>query len=176
MIGTAGFDVGPAAGGDDLDEITFTVSYTENAAWYSGIPDGMWGENGAVNGNGQQMAIADTYLNPDGLTWSTPQMWSISSEITHHFSPEFSGSLEGGYAQVDWNNVTRTALVSNSQSWIVGVVAHWDPVKNLDFEFELLYQDTNTNQPNGFIPGFTNPSWQSQANGFASRFEITRSW
>ena len=37
-----------------------------------------------------------------------------------------------------------SSVVSNSQSWLAGVVAHWDPVKNLDFEFELLYQDTTT--------------------------------
>jgi hypothetical protein len=158
------------------DEITFTGAYTQNAGWYSGIPDGMWGENGAVNGNGQQMAIADTYLNPNGVTWSKPEMWTISSEVTHHFSPEFTASLEGSYGQVHWTNLTTTSMVSDSTSWLAGVVAHWDPVKNLDFEFELLYQDTHTDTPNGFIPGFTNPTWQSRADGFAARFEVTRSW
>ena len=34
--------------------------------------------------------------------------------------------------------------VSNSTTWLIGGVAHWDPVKNLDFEFELLYQSTTT--------------------------------
>jgi hypothetical protein len=158
------------------DEITVTGSWTQNAAWYSGFPDGMWGEEGAVNGNGQQMAIADTYLNPNGVTWSKPTMWTVSSEITHHFSPEFSGSLEGSYGQVHWSNLTANSLVSNSYSWLGGVVAHWDPVKNLDFEFELLYQYANTSQPNGFIPGFTNPTWQKVGDGFAARFEVTRSW
>jgi len=158
------------------DEITVTGAYTQNAAWYSGIPDGMWGENGAVNGNGQQMAIADTYLNPNGKTWSKPIMWSVSSEVTHHFSPEFSGSLEGSYAQVRWDNTTKEALVSNSYSWLAGVVAHWDPVKNLDFEFELLYQYANTQQPNGFIKNTTNPTWVKVGDGFAARFEVTRSW
>ena len=158
------------------DEITVTGAWTENAAWYSGIPDGMWGENGAVNGNGQQMAIADTYLNPNGVTWSKPTDWSVASEITHHFSPEFSGSLEGSYGQVRWTNTTATAMVSNSNTWLGGVVAHWDPVKNLDFEFELLYQYANTLQPNGFVPGATNTSWQRVGDGFAARFEVTRSW
>jgi hypothetical protein len=158
------------------DEITFTGAWTQNAAWYSGIPDGMWGEEGAVNGNGQQMAIADTYLNPDGVTWSKPTIWSVSSEVTHHFSPEFSGSLEGSYGQVRWTNLTPTSMVSNSNTWLAGVVAHWDPVKNLDFEFELLYQYATTVQPNGFIPGFTNPAWVKVGDGFAARFEVTRSW
>ena len=66
-------------------------------------------------------------------------------------------------------------MVSNSNSWLAGVVAHWDPVKNLDFEFELLYQDTKTDQPNGFIPA-TKPRLAESRDGFAARFEVTRSW
>ena len=155
------------------DEITFTGAYTENAAWYSGLPDGMWGENGAVNGNGQQMALADTYLNYDGMTWATPEIWSVTSEITHHFSPEFSGSLEGSYGQVLWHGTNDTSMVSNSYTWLAGAVAHWDPVKNLDFEFELLYQYAHTDQPLGFVQ---NQPWQSVGDGFAARFEVTRSW
>jgi hypothetical protein len=170
------------------DEITFTGAYTENAAWFSGFPDGMWGEEGMVNGNGQQMAIADTYENPDG-SWATPKMWTVSSEITHHFSPEFSGSLEGSYGQVRWDGTDALSVVSNSYSWLGGVVAHWDPVKNLDFEFEALYQYAHTDQPLGFLPAGAcnatgcaanvagaNPTWHSVGSGFAARFEVTRSW
>ena len=78
----------------------------------------MWGENGAVNGNGQQMALADTYLNHDGMTWATPKIWSVTSEITHHFSPEFCGSLEGSYGQVLWHGTNDTSMVSNSYTWL----------------------------------------------------------
>jgi hypothetical protein len=155
------------------DEITVTGAYTEHAAWFSGLPDAMWGENGAVNGNGQQMALADTYLNYDGKTWAKPKIWSVTSEVTHHFSPEFSGSLEGSYGQVRWSGTNATSMVSDSKTWLTGVVAHWDPVKNLDFEFELLYQRSTTDQPLGFVK---NQPWQSLGDGFASRFEVTRSW
>jgi hypothetical protein len=46
-----------------------------------------------------------------------------------------------------------------------------------DFEFEVLYQNTFTDQPNGFVaaPG-TNATWQPRADGFATRFEVTRNW
>ena len=30
------------------DNILVTGAYTQNAVWYSGLPDGMWGENGQV--------------------------------------------------------------------------------------------------------------------------------
>jgi hypothetical protein len=181
------------------DEITITGAYTENAAWYSGIPDGLWGEEGAVNGNGQQMAIGDIYENPlsfscasssssssssSGPTgcasWARPDIWTVTSEFTHHFTPQFSGSLEGSYGQVHWSGTTPLSMVSDSTSWLVGVVAHWAPVTNLDFEFELLYQDTWTDQPNGWLKGTSsdgfNQSWAKEADGFATRFEITRSW
>ena len=36
------------------------------ATWYSGLSDGMWGENGAINGNGQAMFLAGYGLNNDG--------------------------------------------------------------------------------------------------------------
>jgi len=159
------------------DEITFTGAYTEHSAWYSGIGDGMWGLEWGQEAyqNGEQQAAGDTYENPTG-TWAKPKMWSASSEVTHHFSPEFSGSLEGGYSQIRWTGTDITSMVSNGDYWLAGVVAHWDPVKNLDFEFELLYSYSTTQQPNGFVPGATNPVWQKVGDGFAARFEVTRSW
>ena len=81
------------------DQILLTGAYSQNAGWYSGFPDGMWGENGAVNGNGQQLALADTYFDPNGNgglgSWSTPTAWSISAEFDHHFNEQFTASLEG---------------------------------------------------------------------------------
>ena len=64
------------------DKFLVTGAYTQNAAWYSGLPDGMGGELGTVNGNGQQMALADTYLNSDGHDFATPRIWSVSAEFT----------------------------------------------------------------------------------------------
>jgi len=157
------------------DDILFTGSYTRNAAWYSGLPDGMWGENGAVNGNGQQMALADTALNPDGVTWATPTAWSVSATLDHHFSPEFTLSPEASYGEVNWSGTNATSMVSNSTTWLAGAVAHWDPVKAIDFEFELLYQNTHTSTPNGFLPT-SNLTWQPNADGFAARFEVTRNF
>jgi hypothetical protein len=158
------------------DDILVTGSYTENAAWYSGLPDAMWGEDGAVNGNGQAMALFDTYANPDGFGWATPKAWSVQGEMDHHFSPQFSLSPLLGYGEVNWTGTDATSVVSNSTSWIAGVVGHWDPVTNLDFEIEVLYQDSHTDQPNGYSAINSGHPWVSQGDGFATRFEITRSW
>ncbi len=156
------------------DQILVTGSYTENAAWYSGLPDGMWGENGAVNGNGQQMPLADTYYNAVSNTWEAPHAWSVSAEFDHTFNPEFTASLEGSVGGVNWNGQNSATAVSNATSWLVGGVAHYDPVKNLDFEFELLYQNSQTNRPNSFTTA--GAGYNGNADGAAARFEITRSW
>ena len=160
------------------DKFLVTGAWTQNAVWYSGLPDAMDGELGMTNGNGQQMALADTYENPTGNSFATPMIWSVSAEIDHHFSPQFVGSLEGSYGQVRWTGTDFSSVVSNSNSWLVGVVAHWIPVTNLDFEFETLYQQSQTQTPNGFIAGApgTNLTFQGRGDGFESRFEVTRNW
>jgi len=180
------------------DTFLITGAYSQNAVWFSGLPDGMWGENGMVNGNGQQMAMSDTYLyvDDDGAThWLTPTAWSISATMTHNFTPEFSLSPVASYGQVNWSGVGGSVdgspafpTVSNSRTWLAGLVGHWDPVKNLDFEMEVLYQDTSTSQPAGFIGAPTgecasfhnstgaNCSWNGNASGFAARFEMTRNF
>jgi hypothetical protein len=64
------------------------------------------------------------------------------------------------------------------------VVAHWDPVPLLDFEVDLLYQDTHQSTPGNWGPGIivsngvvTSPAaFKSESAGFAGRVEITRSW
>ena len=92
------------------DQILVTGAYSQNAAWYSGLPDAMWGENGAVNGNGQAMAMADTYYN--GIGWQTPDAWSVSAEFDHTFNPEFTGSLEGSIGGINWGSGNSLSAVS----------------------------------------------------------------
>ena len=77
------------------DNFLVTGAYTQNAVWYSGILDGMWGENGQVNGNGQPMYIADAFFNPLTNTWAKPTAWSVTGLFEHHFTPAFYIDLEG---------------------------------------------------------------------------------
>ena len=134
--GNTGIDAGakfnlPSLGAGD--DFLIAGSWTKNAIWRSGIPGGMWGENGAVNGNGQAMFIGDTYSNLNG-SWATPTAWSVAATADFHFSPQVSLSPEVAYGQVNWSGTNATSLVSNSKSWIFGAVGHYDPVPGLDFE------------------------------------------
>ena len=154
------------------DQIMVTGAYTQNAIWYSGLGDAMWNGNGA-DSNGQGYALADTYYAGAGV-WQNPTAWSITAEFDHTFTPEFAGSLEGSYGATNWSGGTAFSAVSNATTWLVGGVLHYDPVKNLDFEFELLYQNTNNSTP--ALYANTATPWHGNGNGTAARFEITRSW
>jgi hypothetical protein len=155
------------------DSISLQGEYTKNAIWYSGIPDGMWGEYGQVNGNGIAMPTGDTYYTGLG-NWATPTAWSITATAEHHFSPAFSLDPEISYVSLHWSGAAGN-ISTNSTSWIGGIVAHWDPVPHLDFEFELLYQTTHQSTPGLYVAAANGGiAFPSTSDGFAGRFEITR--
>jgi Porin subfamily len=178
------------------DSILVTGSYTQNAVWYLGLPDGMWGENGQVNGNGQPMYLADAFFNPLTNQWSTPRAWSVTAIFEHHFTPQFYVDLEGSVGGIEWSNMGggcnvigfgcglaqfgSGALSPHATSWIIGADLGWNPVTNLNFDLELMYQDTTQERPSGFIGTvfnngeFVPGAWQGNSNGFAGRFRITR--
>jgi Porin subfamily len=168
VLGGLKFNLPSLGAGDTL---VVEGVWTRNAVWYSGIPDGMWGEGGQVNGNGLPMVLADAWSNGDG-SWGTPTAWSVAGTFEHHFSPEFLIGPEAAYGQLHWGGVAGNVIPSNSTSWIAGAAAHWDPVPHLDFEFELLYQSTHQSTPTGAI--LVPASFPKTADGFAGRFEITR--
>jgi hypothetical protein len=180
------------------DSFLVTGAYTQNAVWYSGLPDGMWGENGQVNGNGQPMYLADAFFNPVTNTWSQPRAWSVTAILEHHFTPQFYVDLEGSVGGIQWNNQGGNcniflfgtgcginsfgsgALSPHATSWIIGADLGWNPVTNLNFDLELMYQSTQQSRPSGFIGTVLNTGafvpglWQGNSSGFAGRFRITR--
>jgi Porin subfamily len=187
------------------DNIILTGSYTQSAFWYSGLPDAMWGENGQVNGNGQTWYASDAYFNPLTNQWSSPRAWSASALFEHHFTPQFYVDLEGSIGGIHWSNMgggcyiygfgcgaaqfANGPLSPSAFTWLIGADIGWNPVTNLNFDLELMYQSTNQTQPSGFIgtwyPGAYNPAtgvsgvlvpgeWKGTSSGFAGRLRITR--
>ena len=185
------------------DDFLVTGSYTQSAVWYSGLPDGMWGENGQVNGNGQPMYMADAFFNPLTNQWSKPTAWSITALLEHHFTPQFYLDLEGSYGELNWSNMgggcslafglagcsvvqaAQGPLSKSARSWIIGADIGWNPVTNLNFDLELMYQSTNQERPSGFLGTvynlgdvggaiFAPGDWHGNSSGFAGRFRITR--
>ena len=97
------------------DKFALQGDYTKNAIWYSGILDGMWGENGAVNGNGlcrpgRRHLLRRSERCRRSRFWSNPTAWSIGGTFEHHFSPVFSLDPQASYAQINWSNSHRSAF------------------------------------------------------------------
>ena len=164
------------------DKFLVTGTCTENAAWYSGLPDAMFGELGAVSGNGQQMAIADTYENPDGQQLCETRIWSVSAEIDHHFSPQFVGSLEGSYGQVRWTE-RRTSEFDRLQQQHLARRRGRPLVSGRRISISSLKRSIWKARPkrrmalSAGAPGSGfNTNFQGRGDGFESRFEITRNW
>jgi len=161
------------------DKLLVDADYTRNAMWYSGITDGMWSENGAVNGNGLAMSVGDAY-SAGGGHWATPVAWSAAAIFEHHFSDAFSLDPEISYAQLNWSG-SLGQLSSNSRSWIVGAIGHWDPAPLVDLALEVLYQNTHQSTPGlytptvGAVDGRLSP-FPGDADGFEGRFNLTRNF
>ena len=85
----------------------------------------------------------------------------------------------------------RRTAVAAFVSYIIGADLGWNPVTNLNFDLELMYQGTHQDTPDGaigtiyglgnvgpalgattgvFVPG----AWQNNSSGFAARFRVTR--
>jgi Porin subfamily len=157
------------------DALTVDAVWTRNAFFLSGIPGGMWGENGQVNGNGLPMYSGDTWSNGNGA-WATPSAWSAAVNFEHHFSPVFSLDPEFSYAQLHWGGLNAgSGIPTNAYSWIFGGVAHWDPVAHLDVTFEAHYETTHQSTPVAYNTTAAAPaSFPHDASGVGTRFYITR--
>jgi Porin subfamily len=174
------------------DDIIFTGSYTQNAVWYSGLPDAMNGENGQVNGNGQPMYMSDAYFNPLTNQWATPRAWSVSMLAEHHWTPTFYTDLEASIGGINWTGQSGSVLTApgvatgtgeispHAFTYLIGADIGWNPVTNLNFDLELMYQHVSQDAPSGnigtiyntgaFVPG----AWQGDSSGFQGRLRVTR--
>jgi hypothetical protein len=175
------------------DDIVLTGVYSQNAMWYSGLPDAMFGggENGQVNGNGQPMILADAYFNPLTNSWSTPRAWSVTGLLEHHWTPVFYTDLEGSVGGLNWSNMNGSfctaagcigtgVLSPRAFTWVAGADIGWNPVTNLNFDLELMYQGVYQDRPNAFIGtvfntgAFVQGAWEGNSGGFEGRLRITR--
>ena len=189
---------GMFAAGDDL---LLTGAYSQSAVWYSGLLDGMWGENGQTNGNGQPMFLADSFFNPvtnqwaqaEGMVRLGPARAPLDAGLLHRFRSldrrrrvEQHGRRLELRAAASSSPRPRQAPVSpRALSWIIGTDIGWSPVTNLNFDLELMYQATTQSAPSGFLgtvynaggvggPVFVPGDWRGNSNGFAGRLRITR--
>ena len=168
------------------DDVILTGSYTQNAVWYSGLPDAQNGELGQVNGNGQPMYLADAYFNPLTNSWATPRAWSVSGLLEHHWTPTFYTDLEGSVGGILWNGqsggictaaaggcVGTGQISPHAFTWLVGADIGWNPVTNLNFDLELMYQHVQQTHPAGTLEPSSTPALSFRAR-FKARARASR--
>jgi hypothetical protein len=74
-----------------------------------------------------------------------------------------------------------TGVISPSAfTYLIGADIGWNPVTNLNFDLELMYQAVSQQRPNAlvgtvfntgaFIPG----AWEGDSSGFQGRIRVTR--
>ena len=182
------------------DDFILTGAYSQSATWYSGL--GGWDVERGRPGQRQRPAdeLADAFFNPVTNSWSTPTAWSVTgcSSITSRrpSMPILKASIGG----LNWSNMgggcgvalagcllaqaAQGPLSPSAFSWIVGADLGWNPVTNLNFDLELMYQSTNQERPAGSSE--LSIIWvrrrvlrarrlaRGTASGFAGRLRITR--
>jgi hypothetical protein len=149
---------------------TFTVqgAYSHGALAYGGAT-----APGTLNifGNGTLFQATDWYDEAAGVT-SIPTSWSVASHAVFKLTPQFSLSPEISYAQISYSGAPLE-ISKKITSWMGGVVAHWDPVTNLDFQLDLMYASSKVSTPVNWI---SPPAFHTNASGFFGRIAIARTF
>ena len=169
VLAGATFDL-PSLGAGD--KVALQGVYSHAALGYSGIPNTAWspGDQGLnLNGNGTIYQLTDA-LNYDVGLWSTPTAWTAAAFFEHHFSPQFSLTPEISFASVRYSN-SPVMISTSANSFLGGIVAHWDPVAHLDFQLGIMVQETRQATPAAYVGP---PAFQTNSSGVAGNLSITR--
>jgi hypothetical protein len=155
------------------DRIGAQGVFSHAALGYSGIVNtaqSFFDQGLNINGNGTIFQLTDALNYAPGL-WSTPDAWTAAAYYEHHFSPQFSLTPEASYASVHYSG--SPAMISDdAKSFLGGVIAHWDPVAHLDFQFALMYQYTHQSTPASYVAA--PEPFHPNSSGVAGNFEIVR--
>jgi hypothetical protein len=147
------------------------------------------------------MFMADAAFDPVANAWATPTAWSISAILEHRVNKAFYVDLEGSIGGLTWSNqrggcslpdtgcggAVTGGLSPHATSFIVGADLGWNAAARLNFDVELMYENTVQERPNGLIgtiynwdaqdgvgATFAPGVWNGRSSGFASRLRVTR--
>ena len=152
----------------------FTVqgAYSKAALAYSGVT-----APGVLNVGGGTAVLNTDAMNYGVGLWSVPTAWSVAADLKFQITPQFAIAPQISYGQITYN-ADPIILPKKITSYFGGVTANWDPVKNLDFQLDLMYVSTKQSAPTaGVIPvSATNGPFNGDNNGFYGRLAIKRSF
>ena len=154
------------------DYIAAQGVYSRAALSYSGIPNtplSVVDQGFNINGNGTIYQLTDA-LNYDIGRWSVPTALTGAAFFNHYFTPQFSVTSEISYANVRYSG-SPIEISARADSWLGGLVAHWDPVPHLDFALGVIGQVTRQAMPASYLAP---PAFRANSSGVAGSFAITR--
>jgi Porin subfamily len=118
------------------------------------------------------------------------QGWGVRGAFNHNWSPEWSSSLFGGAAALNYNNTAKAIWCASYVASVagpggtllpgstcnpgfvlseIGLVTRWTPVKNLTFSTEVLYAFLHT-EMSGSVTGTASSAFPIQAGTVASPY------
>ena len=83
----------------------------------------------------------------------------------HHWTPTFYTDLEASVGQMLWSGMGGGVIIPGvgaigtgvlsprTTTWLIGADVGWNPVTNLNFDLELMYQHTNQNAERPYRDG-----------------------
>ncbi len=166
------------------DDIKLSATYTEGALRYALGMSGatiasaslFGGGNGVVYNNIATAPIADgVYGGAAGNSIQLTKAWGVNGAFNHNWNQNWSSSVFGGYAKVDYNTVASNFICAGSALGAnaavtcnpdlnigqVGFVTRWTPVKNLTFSGEIAWTniDSGITSPSAVLsPGGVKPA------------------
>jgi hypothetical protein len=138
------------------------------------------------------MFLADSFFNPLTNQWSTPRAWSVNGLLEHHWTSVFYTDFEASVGGINWSNMNGsfcaggagcvgTGIISpHALTWLVGADLGWNPVTNLNFDLELMYQAVSQERPNAAVGtvfntgAFAPGAWEGNSSGFQGGLRVTR--
>jgi Porin subfamily len=118
------------------------------------------------------------------------QGWGVRGAFNHNWSPEWSSSLFGGAAALNYNNTAKAIWCASYVASVagpggtllpgstcnpgfvlseIGLVTRWTPVKNLTFSTEVLYAFLHT-EMSGSVTGTASSAFPIQSGTVASPY------
>jgi hypothetical protein len=118
------------------------------------------------------------------------QGWGVRGAFNHNWTPEWSTSLFGGAAALNYNNTAKAIWCASYVASVggpggtllpgstcnpgfvlseIGLVTRWTPVKNLTFSTEVLYAFLHT-EMSGSVTGTASSAFPIQAGTVASPY------
>jgi len=173
VIGGVTFNLPQLSAGS---KVALQGAYAHGAIAYSGAGSPAWSEQDQgfnTNGNGTLFPMADAIFNPVTGSWELSDAWSAAAQLTWKLSPQFEIDPEVAYAHVAYGSDLAGVwgISTSAYAWWIGAVFDWSPVKNLDFAFDAIYEDSHQS-----LAATAPVGMPSNADGFNGRLRITRSF